>query len=63
MKLFQRRIGRAALALLGLAAVACGPRIEDHPITQQAQPFGSMNDTVNGQAPPVAEGVTFQRLR
>jgi alcohol dehydrogenase (cytochrome c) len=60
---FQQSVGTGALALLGFAVAACGPRIEDHAITQQAQPFAAMNNTVSGQAPPVAESVTFERLR
>src|SRR5688572_20885144 len=60
---FQQSVGTGALALLGFTVAACGPRIEDHAITQQAQPFAAMNNTVSGQAPPVAESVTFERLR
>src|SRR5688572_5953301 len=51
-----------ALLLAGTFA-ACGPRIEDHPVTQRAQPFLSINTAVNGQAPAVARTVTFERLR
>jgi hypothetical protein len=39
--LVKQSVGTAALALLGLTVAACGTRIEDHPMTQHAQPFAS----------------------
>ena len=53
----------AVVALLASAVAACTPKIDDHAATQQAQPFASMNAATKGQAPPVAQTVTFDRLR
>ncbi len=63
MNSLSRIVATGTLAAFASVAAACSPRIDDHPITQQAQPFASMNDALNGQAPPVAQGVTFDRLR
>ena len=63
MNSLSRIVTTGALTAFAHAGASCGPRIDDHPVTQQAQPFASMNSTLSGQAPPVAEGVTFDRLR
>ena len=48
--------------VLSVAALGCGPAIEDHPITQQAQPFTALNAGMKGAAPPVTLSVTAERL-
>ena len=57
---------RAALtvwlaASLAIAAAACGRR-PTYPLTQEARPFDGMNEFQVGAAPPVAAGVTGERL-
>ena len=41
---------------------ACNSRIADHPVTQTAQPFTSLNAAIKGTAPAVAQQVTSERL-
>jgi alcohol dehydrogenase (cytochrome c) len=58
----KRQAGRTiALVLLGAAAAACGGKTR-YPITQEAVAFSAMNAAAPGIAPPVAAGVTFDRL-
>jgi len=59
----SRRL-RLALALLLLAPLpltGCGTH-ERFPVTEEGKSMGSLSQAV-GQAPPVAQGVTFERLR
>ncbi len=55
------RLARAAAALLLLGA--CARRPPNLPITERSVPFASLNESLPGNAPPVADGVTFERLR
>jgi alcohol dehydrogenase (cytochrome c) len=58
------RISSAVIAAFALCIVTgCAPAAEDHPITQQSQPFTSLNAAVGGTAAPVAQTVTFDRIR
>jgi alcohol dehydrogenase (cytochrome c) len=55
---------RTAAALLLLSSLgACARRPPNLPITERSVPFASLNESMPGSAPPVAEGVTFERLR
>ena len=51
----------AAVALAVLLLPACGVRTR-YPITQQARPFSDLNEARAGSAPPVAQGVTSERI-
>ncbi|HEX8693471.1 MAG TPA: PQQ-dependent dehydrogenase, methanol/ethanol family [Longimicrobium sp.] len=51
----------SAVALAVLLLPACGVRTR-YPITQQARPFSDMNEAKAGSAPPVAQGVTSERI-
>jgi alcohol dehydrogenase (cytochrome c) len=51
----------AAAACLVLLSFACAPA-EDHPITQRASAFASLNAASKQLAPPVAEGVGADRI-
>jgi alcohol dehydrogenase (cytochrome c) len=51
-------LGTAALAL----SAACTHRPPDLPMTEQPVPFASLNQSMPGEAPPVAQGVTAERL-
>jgi alcohol dehydrogenase (cytochrome c) len=55
----DRRLLAAALGVLVVGA--CGVQTR-YPITQQAQPFSSMNEALRGSAPPVAQAVTSERI-
>nr|WP_083448372.1 PQQ-dependent dehydrogenase, methanol/ethanol family [Nitrospira moscoviensis] len=56
------RLSCFALAILIAGATAdCGGSRPDYPLTQHSRPLGSLS-AMKGTAPPVAAGVTFQRL-
>ena len=62
IKRMQSDLRLLACAALGVVLLpACGVRTR-YPITQQAQPFSSMNEARVGTAPPVAQGVTSARI-
>ena len=62
IKRMQSDLRLLVCAALGVALLpACGVRTR-YPITQQAQPFSSMNEARVGTAPPVAQGVTSARI-
>ena len=58
---YDNRDFRAAAALGVLLAGACGVETR-YPVTQQGQPFSSMNESMRGSAPPVAQAVTSDRI-
>lgn len=56
---------RALGVLAGVFAAACGARVPEYPLTEEARPLGSLSASASGEgraAPAVAEGVTFERL-
>ena len=56
-------LGSGALLVTLLAMTgACARRPPNLPITERAVPFPSLNESMPGQAPPVADAVTFERI-
>ena len=53
----MKRIVMAALLVCGCA------RYPDYPVTEQAKTFPQVNARMRGSAPPVAQGVTAERIR
>ncbi|MDQ3949144.1 MAG: PQQ-dependent dehydrogenase, methanol/ethanol family, partial [Gemmatimonadota bacterium] len=54
---------RFTTALALMLAAACSGAHPDYPVTQKGVPFTALNEGLVGSAPPVAQRVTFERLR
>jgi alcohol dehydrogenase (cytochrome c) len=47
---------------LAIALAACGRSTHDFALTERSRPFADLNEAKTGTAPPVAQGVTSERL-
>ena len=56
----MRRVGVVVLALLAAAGCRSYP---DYPVTERPQSAPELNARLRGSAPPVVQGVTFERIR
>lgn len=57
------RTALAGLVLIGSVAAGCAKSHPNYPVTKQGVPLTALNEGLVGSAPPVAQGVTFDRLR
>jgi len=57
------RTALAGLVVIGGVAAGCATPHPNYPITKQGVPLTALNERLAGSAPPVARGVTAERLR